>query len=223
MQEIAKDSRQNQQNDGTPPSTDSTPAANGTNNIDASGHLWLDAFGGAGGAVVYPQFAWKVGTKVGTFSGFSFLEAAPHEQLFTNNLVTFSPEAAKWFSVHTELGGAPRAGTSFYQIGPRVNITEAVPELKKPLDHLFVAVLPRFEGVRPNNMLIAGGTNPFPITKGIDATVEGYRRIFPHRPDYSEYWLLFHPKKTKDLAFGAFVLEDGSKTSLCYGLRYNIF
>jgi hypothetical protein len=63
--------------------------------------------------------------------------------MFTNHLVVYSPPKLSWFSVHTETGGYPTHDLGFFQVGPRINFTEAVPQLKKPLHHLFVTVLPR--------------------------------------------------------------------------------
>lgn len=185
--------------------------------------VWSDFFGGNQGVVIYPQYAWGVTTPIGNFSGFGFVEVAPHEPFFTNHLAVFTPKAANWFSVHTETGGLPNAGLRFFQIGPRINATAVVPKLKKPMHHLFVAVLPRFEGIRPNNILVAGATNRFAITKGLQGSVEGYQRFFPHRPDYAEYWFLVHPKRTSHLSFAAFVLNDGSGVSVGFGTRVSFF
>ena len=186
-----------------------------------TGHVWLDTFGGSQGAVVYPQYAWGVTTPAGSFNGFGFLEVAPHEPLFTNHLVVFTPKTMPWFSVHTETGGLPDKGLGFHQIGPRVNIQEAIPNLKGPFDHLFVVALPRFIGVQPNSLLVSGGTNRFAVTKSMQGSVEGFRRFFPHRPDYSEYWFLVHPKK--NISFATFILQDGSRVSVGFGTRISFF
>jgi hypothetical protein len=189
----------------------------------ASLHVWSDFFGGNQGAVLYPQYAWGVTTPIGNFSGFGFIEVAPHEPLFTNHLAVYTPPQASWFSIHTETGGLPDKGLSFFQIGPRLNATAMVPKLKKPLHHLFITALPRFEGVRPNNILLAGATNRFKITNGLQGSIEGYRRFFPHRPDYAEYWFLVHPKATPHLSWSAFVLNDGSRVSVGFGARVSLF
>lgn len=188
----------------------------------ATFHVWSDFFGGNQGAVVYPQYAWSVNTSAGNFSGFGFVEVAPREPFFTNNLVVYTPPQVAWFSVHTETGGVPFKGLSFFQIGPRINVTEVVPKLKKPMHHLFVAALPRFEGIRPNNLLVAGATNRFKLTNSIDWSIEGYRRFFPNHHDYAEYWLLVHPKEIPRMSFGTFILND-NKVSIGFGMRISFF
>lgn len=186
-------------------------------------HAWSDFFGGNQGVVLYPQYAWSAKTPVGNLNGFGFVEVAPHEPFFTNHLAVFTPKAASWFSVHTETGGLPRAGLGFFQIGPRLNATAMIPKLKKPLHHLFVTALPRFEGIRPNNILVAGATNRFHIGHRLEGSVEGYRRFFPHRPDYAEYWLLAHPKATPHFSWAVFVLNDGNRVSVGFGTRISFF
>jgi len=96
-------------------------------------------------------------------------------------------------------------------------------KLKKPVHHLFVTALPRFVGIRPNNLLIAGASNGFHIAKGVDGSIEGYRRFFPHRPDYAEYWALVHPKATPNVAWAVFVLQDGKRVSVGFGARVTFF
>jgi hypothetical protein len=190
----------------------------------ASLHVWSDQFGGVDGATFYPQYGWSVKIPTGTMSGFGFAEVAPYEPFFTNHLVVYTPSAATWFSVHTETGGNPNKGKHFFQIGPRFNLTNAIPALKKPMDHLFVAVLPRYEGVRPNNLLVAGATNPFKVTKNLKGSIEGFRRFFPHGAYYGEYWVLVHPKPTPRLSLGAFILNDSSShTSVGFGARFSLF
>lgn len=185
-----------------------------------TGSVWLDTFGGPQGAVVYPQYGWSLKTSVGNLSGYGFIEVAPREPLFTNHLVVYTPTKLPQFSVHTETGGMPGKSLGFFQVAPRWNIHETIPGLKKPMHHIFVAVLPRLFGIRPNNLLVSAATNRFKVAHGIQASVEGYRRFFGDgRPDYSEYWFMVHPKKTGHLSFGAFVLQDGSRTSLNAGIR----
>lgn len=136
-------------------------------------HSFSDQFAGGQGAVVYPQYAWNIKAPIANVGGYGYIEVAPHEPFFTNNLVVFTANAATWFSVHTETGGMPNEGLKFFQVGPRINMTSAIPKLKGPMDHLFVAVLPRFEGVRPNNLLLAGATNRFKITRVLHGSLEG--------------------------------------------------
>lgn len=192
-----------------------------TNNPpQATGSVWLDTFGGPQGAVIYPQYGWGLKTSAGNFSGYGFIEVAPHEPLFTNHLLIYTPTKIPQFSIQTETGGIPGKSLGFFQIGPRWNIHETIPILKRPMHYLFIAVLPRFIGIRPNNMLIAGGTNRFKVAHDIQASIEGYHRFFGgDHPDYSEYWFMVHPKKTGHVSFGAFLLQDGSRTSLNAGIR----
>ena len=183
-----------------------------------SGNVWLDAFGGPQGGVFYPQYSWGAKTPIGNLNGYGFVEVAPHEPFFTNHLVIYSPIPP--FSVQTETGGIPRKHLGLFQIGPRINIHEVVPALKKPLHHLLVTALPRFRGIRPNNLLLSGATNQFKVATGFEVSVEAYRRFFAGgRPDYSEYWLLVHPKKTKPVSFATFFLQDGSRKSIAFGIR----
>ena len=190
----------------------------------ASLHLFSDQFGGADGAVFYPQYAWHVKVPTGTASGYGFGEVAPYEEFFTNHLVILTPDKAPWFSVHAEIGGKPNLGLSFVQIGPRINLTSAIPWLARPMDHAFFTALPRWEGIRPNNALLAGATNRFKVTNNLQASIEGYRRFFPHGGYYGEYWLLAHPKKTPHLSPGIFILNDSSSTtSVGLGMRLSLF
>jgi hypothetical protein len=177
----------------------------------ASLHVWNDTFASTSGAVVYPQYGWQLKVPTGTFSGYGLGSAVPHQEFFTNHLVIYTPQVAPWFSVHTETGGNPNAGAHFFQIGPRINVTSAIPKLKKPLDHLFITALPRFEGVRPNNLLVAGGTNNFKVTKTVSVSIEGYRRFFPRGGYYGEYWVLAHPQSTPHLSWGMFTANDSNQ------------
>jgi hypothetical protein len=190
---------------------------------NAQMHLWVDSFGTNHGAVLYPQYSWSVKTSAGNLSGFGFVEVAPHEPFFTNHLVVFTPEPMAWFSIHTETGGLPRKDLGFFQISPRFNLHEVFPKVKKPMAFVFVTALPRFIGIRPNNLLVAAGTNQFYIGK-IPFSTNGYRRFFAgHRPDYAEYWFMAHPKQLKPLSLGAFVLHSGNKVSIGVGLRLQVF
>ncbi|MEI6660133.1 MAG: hypothetical protein WCK91_01780 [bacterium] len=186
-------------------------------------HAWIDTFGGSQGAVLYPQYGWSLQTGAGKFSGFGFVEVAPHEPLFTNHLVVFTPGKQAVFAVQTETGGLPDKSLGFHQIGPRINLNQVTPKLKG-FDHLFIAALPRFIGIRPNNLLVSGGTNQFTVAKDLKMSIEGYRRFFPGgRPDYSEYWLLAHPKKTKPFSFGVLVIQSGPDRSIGFGTRLALF
>jgi len=86
-----------------------TTAAAQNNTPRATGSVWLDVFGGPQGAVIYPQYSWNVNTRAGSIGGYGFLEVAPHELLFTNHLVIYTPPK-RWFSIHTETGGIPLRG-----------------------------------------------------------------------------------------------------------------
>ncbi len=103
-------------------------------------------------------------------------------------------------------------------------MVNGIPKLKKPMDHLFVAALPRFEGVRPNNLLVAGATNHFKLADNTQGWLEGYCRFFPRNAYYGEYWILVHPKQTSHLSWGAFVHDDSSqKISVGFGARLLLF
>jgi len=181
----------------------------------ATGVVWLDTFAGPQGIVVYPQYAWSLKTDLCNLSGYGFFEAvAPHELPFTNHLVICTPAKLPQFSIHTETGGFPTKSLGFFQVAPRLNVHETIPALKRPMSYLFVAVLPRFIGIRPNNLLIAGATNRFKILPDVKGSVEGFYRVFGGgRPDYGESWLLLYPKKTAPhLSFAAHLIYDGGRT-----------
>lgn len=190
----------------------------------ASLHLFSDQFVGDEGVVLYPQYAWNFRIPTGNIGGYGFAEVAPYEPLFTNHLVVYTPSVMTWFSVHTETGGAPIKGTHFFQVGPRINVVNAIPKLKKSMNQIFIAALPRCEGVRPNNILLAGATNRFKITKTLRGSLEGYRRFFPHGAYYGEYWILVHPEKTPHFSWGMFILNDSNqKVSVGFGARISLF
>jgi hypothetical protein len=191
-------------------------------NPKATLHTWTDTFGLSQGVILYPQYAWSVKTSTVAVNGFGFVESAPHERLFTNNLVWFTPTQAKWFSVHTETGGFPAHNLGFYQIGARVNTTEMIPRLKKPLARLFVAALPRFIGIRPNNILVAGATNPVKI-KRAEIWTEAYYRFFPSGHPYGEWWFLIKPKPTSRFSYGALVHHTGKNNYVGVGFRASFF
>jgi hypothetical protein len=187
-------------------------------------HIWTDQFGSSGGVVIYPQYSWSVKVPTGCIGGYGFVETAPHEELFTNNLAIYTPAHAPWYSVHTETGGNPNAGTSFFQLGPRVNVVNSIPWLKRPMDHLFFAALPRFKGVRPNNLLIAGATNSFAVTKTLQGSVEGYNRFLTQGAYYGEYWFLVRNKRTPHTSLGLFILNDSAKRVIVgFGGRISLF
>ena len=195
------------------------PALSAAQGQNTTGTVFLDLFAGPEGAVIYPQYAWGLKTSAGDLGGYGFVEVAPHEPFFTNHLVVYT-SPMKQFSVHTETGGLPGDGLGFFQVGPRLNIHGTITPLKRPLHHFFVVALPHVAGIRPNNLLVAAATNRFKLTSGLKVSAEGYRRIFGDNvPDYSEYWLLFHPEKIQHFSFGAFVLHHGSQKVFAVGVR----
>lgn len=191
-------------------------------NPKATFHAWVDSFGLNRGTILYPQYAWSVKTPGTTIRGFGFIASTPGERSFSNHLIWLTPDKAKWFSVHTETGGFPFHDLGFFQVGPRVNITEAVPRLKKPLARLFVTALPRFIGIRPNNILVAGATNPLKLGK-IQIWDESYYRFFPKGPPYGEHWILAKFKPKSKIAFGLLYHHNGKNSYPGLGLRYSFF
>lgn len=179
--------------------------------------VWADVFGTHRGVVFYPQYAWKYGS----FNGFGFAEVAPGEKMFVNNLVVYTPKQIPWFSVHTETGGYPVHSQGFFQLGPRVNVLKIFPRLSKPFANVFIAPLPRFIGIRPNNVLIAGSTKPFRLS-GVVLWGEGYRRIFSQGPAYGEYWFLAS-KKQSPFSVGLFIHDHGGNRYVGCGVRYKFF
>lgn len=166
-------------------------------------HVWAEGFVTPRGAILYPQYAWGITTPKGNVNGFGFVESTPGERMFSNHLVWYTPPKTSWFSVHTETGGFPAHNLGFFQVGPRINVTEAIPRLKKPLARLFITALPRFIGIRPNNILVGGATNSVKVKiKSIEMWGEGYRRFFPDGSGYGEYWLMFKPNSKSHFSFG---------------------
>lgn len=188
----------------------------------ATFHLWAEAFTTTQGAILYPQYAWSVKTSGGNINGFGFVESTPHEQAFTNHLVWYTPPKASWFSVHTETGGFPFHDLGFFQVGPRINVTEAIPQLKKPIARLFVTALPRFIGIRPNNILVGGATNSVKV-KGVEVWGEGYRRFFPDGSGYGEYWLMAKPTPKSPISFGILGHHVTGNSYVGIGLRFSFF
>lgn len=190
-------------------------------NGNVDGKIWLDLFEGPAGSVLYPQYAWELKSRAGTLWGYGFLEAAPHEPGFTNNLVVYVPARLPQFSLWTETGGAPHVQDGFlFQVGPALNVQEVIPPLKRVVGGLFVAQLPSLGNARPPNTLIAGETKRFPFLAGSTISLKGFRRFFPgKRADYSEYWILVHPKRTKHISVGVFLLHHGSRMTAYIGVR----
>lgn len=185
-------------------------------------HAWTEGFATPRGAILYPQYAWGVKTSGGNINGFGFVESTPNERMFSNHLVWYTPPKVNWFSVHTETGGFPAHNLGFFQVGPRINVTEAVPKLKKPLARLFVTALPRFVGISPNNILVGGATNSVKI-KGISVWGEGYRRFFPDGSGYGEYWLMFKPTRNSPVSFGIIGHHVTGNSYPGIGMRYSFF
>ena len=199
--------------------------ANAQSPEKASGNAWLDLFGGPNGTVVYPQYAWKVPTSIGTMSGYGFLEVAPYEKLFQNNLVVFTPKPMAWFSVHAEIGDLPAHWKGFVQVGPRVNLHNAVPKLAKVLPSLWVAYLPELRGIRTTNLVAAGATRQFPIIgQKFTAHLEGFDRIFGTF-DYGEVWAVGHVRGLKHLEPVAHVIRDSTRRAtytVDFGFRLSL-
>jgi hypothetical protein len=187
-------------------------------------HVWLDAFYGQKGAVIYPQYGWSLVPKsFGKIEGSGFVERASPEPLLTNHQVVFTPgKKQSLFSVHAEVGALPHKGLGFFQVGPRVNLHEVSPRIKKKTEYLFVAFLPKLAGIRQNNILVSGETKRLKISKGLDFSAEVYRR-FAKEGGFGEYWGLIHPHKTKHFGFGIFVLQSESGVSVGVGSRIALF
>jgi len=189
---------------------------------DMNAHVWIDGFALDKGVVLYPQYSWNATTPAGSFNGYGFIESTPGERVFANNLMIYTPRNIDWFSIHVEVGGFPAHDLGFHQIGPRININEAVPGLKKSFPRLFVAVLPRFIGIRPNNILVAGASKPVSI-RNTDVWVEGYSRFFPKGLPYGEYWVMLKRKEFGRFSVGALVHTADKHTYVGFGLRIPMF
>ena len=199
----------------------STVAIPASAQMGVSGSVWVDLFLGPDGDVIYPQYAFAVDTRVGNATGYGFLERAPGEPLFTNHVNTFVPSLlASKLAVRTEIGGATAQSVYFFQVGPQVQLHEVVLPLKKVMGYLILSYLPNLAGRRPSNTIFAGGTRHFKITDSVEVSFEGYRRFFSKGgADYSEYWVLVYPARTKHVSFGGFLLQDGGEKSLALGVR----
>ena len=100
--------------------------------------------------------------------------------------------------------------------------TNLIPGLRKPLDHIFLTFLPEFEGIRPNNVLIASATNSLPVSKTLLVSVEGYNRFLSRHSHYGEYWFLIRERRSTRAILGIFVLNDSTKR-VVLGLGGRIF
>lgn len=185
-------------------------------------NIWTEGFATSQGAIIYPQYAWGMKTSGGNVNGFGFVESTPNERMFSNHLVWYTPPKINWLSIHTETGGFPAHSLGFFQLGPRVNVTEAIPKLKKPLARLFVTALPRFVGIRPKNILVGGATNSVKV-KGFAVWVEGYRRFFPDGSGYGEYWLMTKPNSKSPVSFGVIGHHVTGNSYIGVGLRVSFF
>ncbi len=188
----------------------------------AAFHTWVDAFGSNQGAILYPQYSWELKTSGGNINGYGFVESTPHERAFSNHLVWYTPPKMAWFSAHTETGGFPWHNLGFFQVGPRFHLTKIVPYLGKPMARMSVVVLPRFIGIRPNNLLINGATNVVKL-KGFDIWAESYYRFFPKGHPYGETWVLSRPERSR-IAFGILIHNPGNGNNYVgFGIRTNFF
>lgn len=203
----------------------STFVASGQVDQKPTGNVWLDTFIGPNGAVIYPQYTWAIPTSVGTFGGYGFIETAPYEEVFQNNLVNFTPSAAKWFTAHGEIGDVTAHDKGFIQLGPRINFQKVVPKLDKVMPNLFVAYLPAMVGIRTNNVLVAGASRQFPIIGNhLTAHVEFFNRTFATH-SYGEVWLIGHVHSWKHLEPAVHVIRDSSRNpvyTVAAGVRISL-
>lgn len=182
-------------------------------------HFWIDTFALNKGIIFYPQYSYELNTNIGKFNGYGFIESTPGEQSFANNLFVYTPKGTRnIFSIHNEIGGFLFHNKYFFQSGPRVNIGNI--KTNKIISNMFITFLPKFYGIRPNNVLIAGSTKPL-IYKNNNFWLEGYRR-FSSGGDYAEYWLLYSREKSK-VGYGALIHRNGKNSYIGYGIRLNIF
>ncbi len=189
--------------------------------IETTGKVFADLFVGPDGDVIYPQYTFEVKTGAGNITGYGFLERAPGEPLFTNHVNTFAPKGiTSVLRVRTETGGAPGNSFYFFQVGPQVQLHEAVPVLKKAMGYVVLGYLPSLAGPRPSNTILAGGTRTFRPSGGLEISAEGFRRFFGNGgADYAEYWVLIHPTRLRHVSFAGFLLQDGGTRSLAFGAR----
>lgn len=193
-----------------------------TGDQKATGTVWLDLAAGNNGGVIYPQYAWAAPVSGGTFSGYGFLESAPYERLFMNNLVTFTPTDASWFTAHGEIGGLPGHAKGLVQLGPRVNLQKIIPKLNKAASYVFVAYLPALAGIRTNNVLVAGESRQFPIVgQRFTAHIEAFDRIFANF-SYGEVWFVGHVRSWKHIEPITHMIRDTSRSpvyTVAFGVR----
>jgi hypothetical protein len=188
----------------------------------ATGSVWLDAFGGPKGAVIYPQYTWSIPTSIGSFGGYGFLESAPHELLFSNNLIGFTPAVTPWFTVHSEVGGLPGKQLGFVQLGPRVNFHKAIPGVHKAMAFAWAAYCPELVGIRTKNVVVAGASQAFPVIgRRLTAHIEAFDRIFANG-SYGEMWLVMQPRGLNRFEPVAHVIRDTGRYVVSAGLRIKL-
>lgn len=195
-----------------------------------SGKVWLDLFASTDGAVVYPQYSFKVNGSWLTVTGYGFWEKAPNEPDFTNHVNTLTHARLPFLSLRTEIGGRVRKfvkkggdvvpPATFFQVGPQANLHKVFP--LKGVDSLVVSYLPALAGIRPNNTILAGGTKKLGLgASGATIAAEGYHRFFPNGDDYSEYWLYLGVKRFKHFTPAVFMLKDGKVETFAVGGRFS--
>ncbi len=191
----------------------------------ATGNVWLDIGGGRAGALVYPQYKYSLPIEGGVIAGYGFCETAPYEEVFCNNLILVTGTDLPWLTTQMETGGLPAHAKGFFQVGPRVNLQELVPKLKRFTPNLFVAYMPKLAGIRTNNFLIAGATNQLPIIGTLlTSHVEAFNRTFSTF-SYGEAWLVFHVNTWDRVEPLLHVIRDSSRDptyTVAIGLRLRI-
>ena len=190
-----------------------------------SGNAWLDAFGGPSGVVIYPQYTWSVPTSFGSCGGYGFVESAPRELLFNNNLINCTPGKAPWFTVHSEVGDVPARTKGFVQLGPQVNLNKVIPGAPKAVTSFWASYLPALSGIRTKNLVVAGSSVQFPVIgERLTAHIEAFDRIFANW-SYGEIWVVGHVHGIKHVEPVAHIIRDTSRSpvyTVAFGVRLSL-
>ena len=191
----------------------------------ATGNAWLDVFAGKNGAVIYPQYTWSAPTPFGNCGGYGFVESAPGELLFNNNLVNCTPSVTPWFTIHAEIGDVTAHQKGFVQLGPQVNLNKVIPGTSKAVTMLWASYLPAMAGIRTNNFVIAGASRQFPVVgQRFTAHVEAFDRIFGTW-SYGEIWTVGHVRGWKHIDPVVHVIRDSSRQpvyTIAFGFRLSL-
>lgn len=174
-----------------------------------------------------PELWWRMKTRYGELSGFSFAEASEEEStFFTNHAINYTLPI-KWlapFSISHEAGGNIFTGP-FSQLGGRVNVNK-LPIIgdftKRFFDNVGVGLYSKMAGARvPNEWLFVWATKKLPLGKGFSLSSSGfYRKRKSKFPDFAQPQLWLHHRKFPHMRFGTELQVLGGAVYPRFGLKY---